>query len=273
MTFLKAFFETHGLIIVSFLEILLIKLGIFFLFVFTAELIAKLLKKDQTGFDIAWTMKGVVEVFLIFTAFQALTVFFTGDIRGANVAGLAAFWSLIQYSFLLVLVLFFVSQVYGAPLAQLGLHGKDFGKNLAKSAEYVVYLGLLCAVVKILYTYEILEATTKITRPLRVKELFEGGVFAYMRYALVLVVSPLAEECFYRGFLYPVVRNKTGAFLAIALVSTFFTILHFDAHFFVLVFVLSCALCYLYETRRSIVPPVLLHSAYNLFVVLGLFHY
>lgn len=274
MSFIKTFFEQNGLLIISFLEILLLKLGIFFLFVLVTELVSRLFKRtDEGNFDIGWTMTGVVQVFLTFTAFQALTVFFTGDVQDANLEGLSAFWSLIQYSFLLVLVLFFVSHVYCSPLAQVGLRRNDLKKDLAKSAEYLLYLGLLCAVVNILYSYEILEVTTKITRRIRLAELFAGGIFSYMKFALVLFVGPVVEEIFYRGFMYPAVRNKAGPLFAIGLVSVFFTVIHFSIHSFILIFLLSCAICYLYETRRSLVSPILLHMAYNVFVVLGLFHY
>jgi hypothetical protein len=274
MTALKTFFAQNGLIIVAFLEVLLVKLGVFFLFVLVTELIARLLKHtDDRSFEAGWTMKGVVEVFLVFTAFQALTVFFKGDIEGASLEAVAVFWSIIQYLFLCVLTIFFVCGIFGATLASLGLRPADLKKDLAKSAEYLLYLGLVCAVVKILYSYEILEATTKITRRLNLQDLFAGGWMSWMKYGLVLVVSPVTEEIFYRGFMYPAVRNKTGPLFAIVLISFLFTVLHFDGRFFILVFLLSCTLCFLYETRRSLVSPIILHAAYNLCVILGLFHY
>ena len=47
-----------------------------------------------------------------------------------------------------------------------------------------------------------------------------------LRVVFAGVVYPLAEECFFRGFLLAIIRRKAGAIAAIAATAIFFTALH-----------------------------------------------
>jgi len=271
MTFLRTFFEQNGLLIISFLEILLIKVGIFFLFVLAVELVSRLLKKDYRSFDVEWSTRGIIEVFLIFTGFQAATVFFKGDIEMTTLESVTTFWAIIQYLFLFVLTLYFAFFQYGSTAGKLGCTTHGLTWDLIKAGEYIVYLALACALVKIAYLYELAEPTTRITNRISWQEFLAGGGVMYMKYWLVFLISPVTEEIFYRGYIFPVVRNKIGPLLGALFVSLFFAAVHFDNRFCILIFLLSFTLCYLYEKRRSLIAPILLHIAYNVFIVLGLF--
>ncbi|MDP8263736.1 MAG: type II CAAX endopeptidase family protein [Candidatus Ancaeobacter aquaticus] len=274
MDSITSFFAKEGVIIVAFLEILLLRLGVFALFILIAELLGRLLKKkDYKSFNCVWSVKNIVELFVIYTGFQALMIFFKGEVSQSSVEGFVLFWSFLEYIFLIVLVLYFVLQVYEGSLRTLGLITEDIKRDLVLSLQFLVYLGFGCAFLHILHVYEFLKPSSKIIESVSLKTLFAGGAVAYAKCFLVLIVSPFAEEVFYRGFMYPVVRNKVGPVIASLLISLFFAFIHFDPQFFVYIFILSYVLCYLYEKGRSLVPPIIIHSVYNLLVLLGLFNY
>ncbi len=84
------------------------------------------------------------------------------------------------------------------------------------------------------------------------------------------LVAPLAEELFFRGMLYPALRNHLPAWPAIGLSGLAFAGTHYqdslDGYLLVVViiFPLGMVLAWLYERRGTIVVPVLAHAVYNL---------
>ena len=84
-----------------------------------------------------------------------------------------------------------------------------------------------------------------------------------MSLLLGTVIGPIFEEIFFRGFCYPVLRNRWGKFWAMALSATFFAGIHGSGFVFWPIFVLGVALAYLYEKRRSLIASVTLHIVHN----------
>ncbi|MBU9888588.1 MAG: CPBP family intramembrane metalloprotease [Candidatus Omnitrophica bacterium] len=82
------------------------------------------------------------------------------------------------------------------------------------------------------------------------------------------VIGPVFEEIFFRGFCYPILRNRWGKFWAAVLSAACFAGIHHSGFVFWPIFVLGVALAYLYEKRRSLIASITLHVAHNtLFIV------
>ncbi len=83
------------------------------------------------------------------------------------------------------------------------------------------------------------------------------------------VLAPLVEETLFRGILYPALRSRMGVLGGILLSSSIFAILHptLPAGFLPL-FSLGVVLAYLYESRKSLVPSIVLHALNNGFILL-----
>lgn len=104
-----------------------------------------------------------------------------------------------------------------------------------------------------------------------------GFESAYGSGALVLtfislvILPPLAEEVMFRGFLFTSLRAKYNFWPATIVTSILFGIAHlqFGADAPLLwvaaidTFVLSCFLCYLRDSMKSIWPPIFLHAIKN----------
>ncbi len=88
------------------------------------------------------------------------------------------------------------------------------------------------------------------------------------------VAAPLAEELFFRGMLYPALRNRLPPWPAIGLSALAFAGTHFqdslDGYLLVVLFIfpLGMMLAWLYERRGTIVVPMLAHAVYNLVQVM-----
>lgn len=103
------------------------------------------------------------------------------------------------------------------------------------------------------------------------------GLFRYEQSHVVLVilfvavtlVAPVAEELFFRGYMYPVLKAHVGRH-ALWLSSLAFTALHLYLIQSVAVFLLALCLTWLYEKRGNIWVNIMAHAALNTFVALFL---
>ena len=82
---------------------------------------------------------------------------------------------------------------------------------------------------------------------------------------LVVVIGPVVEEIVFRGALYPAIRTRTGAGVAMVLSGILFGLIHVDLLWLVVpTALLGIALAWLYEKTRSLWVPILCHAVFNL---------
>lgn len=103
-----------------------------------------------------------------------------------------------------------------------------------------------------------------------VRVLFGGGRPG-LALALVatVVVTPLAEEVFFRGFAFPPLRRRLGLAAGIAADALLFALLHFAPTVLPPIFILGILFCLLYEYTGSLWPGILLHATVNALSVLA----
>jgi uncharacterized protein len=86
---------------------------------------------------------------------------------------------------------------------------------------------------------------------------------------LVIVAGPVAEEVFFRGFLFNVFRQKMAIVPAAVLQAALFGIGHYYNLSYVLVtFVLGLLLAAVYARRQSLLVPIFIHFLQNLLAAL-----
>jgi membrane protease YdiL (CAAX protease family)/NAD-dependent dihydropyrimidine dehydrogenase PreA subunit len=85
--------------------------------------------------------------------------------------------------------------------------------------------------------------------------------------ALVVIVAPVVEEVVFRGVLQGAFASQTDWRIAISLSAALFALYHQTAWLFLPLFALGAACGWLAHTRRSLLPAVSLHGAYNVLPV------
>jgi membrane protease YdiL (CAAX protease family) len=90
-----------------------------------------------------------------------------------------------------------------------------------------------------------------------------GGIF-------VIGVAPVAEEFFFRGFLFQALRQSWGVWIAAPASGLIFGAVHFAPDKLVPLAILGTALAFVFHRTRSLYPCILLHALNNTvaFVVL-----
>lgn len=85
--------------------------------------------------------------------------------------------------------------------------------------------------------------------------------------SILVIVGPLAEEVFFRGFLLMAFVQGIGVVPAVLVTSTIFAVSHGDIAVMLPIFVSGVSLSVVYLLTRSIWPSVVAHSAQNYLAV------
>lgn len=85
--------------------------------------------------------------------------------------------------------------------------------------------------------------------------------------ATALVIVPFFEEMLFRGFFQTMIRRffeiRNGLWLAIAISSGLFAIIHANTGHWLALFVLGICMGYAYEKSGSLFRPIFIHSLFN----------
>jgi len=88
-------------------------------------------------------------------------------------------------------------------------------------------------------------------------EIFLAGI-------AVVIVAPIAEELFFRGFLYQAFRRWRGVPQGVLLSAFVFALAHVSPIIIPSIFALGVILAFLFERRSSLVATISAHMVYNL---------
>ena len=79
-----------------------------------------------------------------------------------------------------------------------------------------------------------------------------------------MTVAPVTEEIFFRGLVFNWLKRFLHPLAAVVLQAVVFALLHpFDVFHLAVVFVLGLALAALYQWRKTLLAPILLHAMQN----------
>lgn len=232
-----------------------------------------------------WFGADVVGILLL--AFFGLPLLAVGVVRTGELLrlypsageGPVAFAALlVQEIGLLGVTLASVRYGYRLPLGQIGL--------AAKGATREVGLGLL-AVVPLylvqeggmnlaLWAFRLFLPAEKLGRLLAEENaaltalIGQTRPFALAFAAVLVLLAPLAEEVFFRGFVQEVLRERVGRLWTVALAALLFTVVHRYSVQFLPVLLVGLFLSGLYEWRRSLTAGITAHALLNLLALLKL---
>lgn len=166
------------------------------------------------------------------------------------------------YSFML-LVTWIVGPVrHGASLGSLGL------KLPASMGYFHLFLLLLLVLglfVVLLAIYSSLLSLLGWDLPESLPDDLDlGGPGVTAGFALVVVfLGPLAEEVFFRGFIFTGLTGRWGVLVAAALSSLLFAVFHVDPRVFLPFFAIGILLTWFYRKTGSIWSCIVAHSIWN----------
>jgi membrane protease YdiL (CAAX protease family) len=108
-------------------------------------------------------------------------------------------------------------------------------------------------------------------QPEQIVACVRGAALAFMA-PVVVVVAPIGEEIFFRGFLHKALRRRLPMWGAAILSSILFGLVHVHPVLIPALFVVGLGLALLYERQQSLLAPVVAHATFNVlgFVMIAL---
>jgi hypothetical protein len=91
-----------------------------------------------------------------------------------------------------------------------------------------------------------------------------GRLDLALAFLVVVLIGPLCEEAFFRGYLYPPMRRELGVAWAMVLNSVIFSLAHFSLVGMLSRLAAGLIFCALYEHTDNLAAPVAAHMVNNL---------
>lgn len=101
------------------------------------------------------------------------------------------------------------------------------------------------------------------------EQLGRGPLGIALLFLAASVAAPLAEETFFRGFLFAGVARRVGPILAAIISAAAFASAHFEIGALAPIFALGLALTWLYYYTRSLWPSIIVHASYNTLAIVA----
>ena len=139
-------------------------------------------------------------------------------------------------------------------------------------------LALACATggVALALLVDFASAFVPVPKSLPIHKLFATTVSAYALAGYGILIAPVIEELFFRGFLFPVLARRSGVPAAVLLTSLAFMLIHISQLGgawvpLLILFVVGTAFTLARAWSGSVAVPYLMHVGYNLTLFAGLF--
>ncbi len=149
-------------------------------------------------------------------------------------------------------------------LAWRRLHWKYLGFGKFKWETLGIGCGLLIAAYSIIIVHNIilyfLGVDTQGEEIMKIFTQLDSPVWFFI---VAVVMAPIVEEVFFRGFLFQGFRQRYGWITAMLLSSAIFALAHMDLVALIPTFILGIVLAYMYHRSNSVWPGVILHFLVN----------
>lgn len=141
---------------------------------------------------------------------------------------------------------------------QLGFRrGASFGASLGFAAIAVIAFFVFAGVYGVVFEPENPQTIVEDLGADRSTAMLIAGAL------LVIVIAPVAEELFFRGFLYRVLRLRMSFWLAAGINGLLFGSIHGSLVILPILAVLGFLLCWTYERSGTLFVPIALHALNN----------
>jgi len=225
---------------------------------------------NETNLEVPWGVSDVVRALivlfiLIFPGFLfSLLPFSSGHLASSANSWLAAFVMTFMEGILLFLAWFFGIRQYKVSFNKLGFYSYNIPWGLAQGVVWLIAIKVFTvvygAIAMSLFRIKPPEELVK-----GIPDIFGSGTMGMILAVIVVaVVAPIAEEAFFRGFIYPAFRKKFGIWAGIIISAIIFALFHARIWLMVPVVAMGVILAFLYEKEKSLGPPIILHSLNNL---------
>ena len=227
----------------------------------TENLESQSMEADETGAvpwtprDVVWGIIAAAVILLLFVLVSSLIERWAAPLDPGLMVNIGTLVLLIPVWYLTIFR-------YGSRWSDLGLRPfslKVIGVGLALFVLFFM-INMVYAAILAVFGLEI--------QPDVIGPLFAEGEIPFLLVFGAVIVAPVVEEIFFRGFVFPGLRNKWGWKVALVGSAALFALVHIIPTSYLPIFLLGAIFAYLYQISGSIWPGILLHTTVNSLAVI-----
>ena len=203
---------------------------------------------------IAWLLVSLVALYTV----VGLILMATGESLDRWAASAAV--GIIFYGFIMVTVWRFSVFKYRTSWDALGFRYPELRVAIVSITQVLAAAVVINVVYQAILNYS--GVGPQNPTPFPVESTHGAGNLALL-VVLVVIAAPIAEETFFRGFLFAGLGRRLGYAWGAILSAAIFALAHIDPEAYIPIFFLGLLLAWLYYRTRSIWVPVLAHFLYN----------
>lgn len=218
----------------------------------------------------------IIDIFVVLSAYFVVMIIFyvlLGKTIGSSIFDeqnlppwLYFIEGLVESTVIATLPILFVAKAYLADIREIGVTSVLPKNGLWAGLILGVFLWLAISGIDLAMEYFLGPGPTH-PDILRIQS--SSGPIGYMLVVTpALLLSPIAEEIYVRGFVYTIFKKRFGVPVAIILSSVFFASLHLKFWWIPHTLFVGVTLAILRERYGSVVPGIFAHSTINLLSIL-----
>ncbi len=181
-------------------------------------------------------------------------------------AGLAQFLlSLLLYSCMLFFAFLTVSR-YGSTTVEMGMTGKDLPASIGlgiAGGTVAFWMAVASAFLSFAFFQNLGSVEKWLQGFYDIKAKDVTGVDLLIVGFIIIVVAPICEEIFFRGYLYPPMRKRFGVWGAVFVNGFLFSAVHFSVFGLIGRTLAGAIFCLLYEYNDNLWSPITAHALNN----------
>ena len=214
-----------------------------------------------------WKFWHVLIAYAVILGLIQLYFLFAGFFTGSEIYVISG--NMLYTSLFAVVPIFIAAGLFRRPLAEIGLRKEPFFGVLGRGllSGYIIYLlVVVVSYVNLLLFPQAMETPQEIMNIISNPATESYVLFSYI--FLTVILAPLGEEIFFRGFLYPSLKRPLGRIPAMLMAGALFGFVHLDLLHALPLVVGGIALCWLYDKYNNIWINIIAHALWNAVSVL-----
>lgn len=144
----------------------------------------------------------------------------------------------------------------------------SFFKGRALASNTLLSYLLLVPVLLFVWGYGWVLGDAGFKAPTNPFMIFDGTWEFMSIFVSVVILAPLVEELFFRGYLFRVLEERLGGNTAVLLTAFLFALVHFSIYSFIPILLMGGIMGWMRKRSGSMVPSLVFHSANNLAALL-----
>ncbi|MDD5634152.1 MAG: type II CAAX endopeptidase family protein, partial [Candidatus Omnitrophica bacterium] len=226
----------------------------------------------------AWTIGDVLRVALIFMfcgyTFVIVQSFLVGVFPIINNENFRMVVNTAMMNVVGISVIFyFIIKKYGQKIDTIGISANHPVKGMFHAVVGYIALVpiLICSIAAVVLTAKLFHYKPPVQPIVHLFMEEKATSILWFSTLFAAIGGPIAEEIFFRGFMYPAVKKKIGIPAAMLVTSAIFAFLHAHLVGFLPIMLLGLLLVYLFEKTGSLIPSVCVHITHNIGMIILVF--